>query len=86
MCVCVCVHAQQGNTCVWQELCENSDVSTNLQTDTAQSTKIKRLPGYAVRLRVCEREIDGEKERDKERGSQTDTDRVQNRDSNGPHD
>lgn len=36
--------------CVRSGLCDYSDVSTNLQTDTVQSTKIKRLPGYAVRL------------------------------------
>lgn len=43
------------------ELCEYRDASTNMWTDTVQSTKIKRLPGYAVRLGVCVRATERQK-------------------------
>lgn len=54
---------------------KSCDVSSNLQTDTAQSAEIKRLPGYAARLRVCTRDKGREKKKTHERKcSQTDTD------------
>lgn len=40
---------------------KSGDVSSNLQTDTARSAEIKRLPGYTARLHVCVREIKGER-------------------------
>lgn len=58
----ISVHVQQGN------------VSSNLQTDTVQSAEIKRLPGYAARLRVCVREIKGERKTPQRKCSQKDTD------------
>lgn len=65
-------NSNKTSVCVWSELYEHNDASTNLQTYTAQSTKIKRLPGCAVQLWVRVTEIDGERKTDKERGSPRD--------------